>query len=146
MITVARSALVAHSAAAMFALVDDVASYPQFLPWCSQAEIEHQDAERTVATLHIAYRGIHQQFTTENIKQPGKSIQMRLLRGPFKSLEGEWQFVPLAEAAARVELRLEYQFANALLDRLIGPAFSHIANTFVDAFVQRAEALYGAQA
>ncbi len=146
MITVARSALVAHSAAQMFALVDDAESYPRFLPWCSGASVEHRDAERTVATLHISFHGIRQQFTTENIKQPGRTISMRLLRGPFKALKGEWQFDPLAEEAARVQLRLEYQFANALLDRVIGPAFTHITNTFVDAFVRRADEVYGPRA
>jgi ribosome-associated toxin RatA of RatAB toxin-antitoxin module len=141
MITVERSALVAHSAASMYALVDDIESYPRFLPWCSGAEVEQRDESRTVGTLRVDFKGVHQQFTTENVKTPGEAIEMRLLRGPFRSLEGRWRFVPLAPNASRVELHLAYQFANPLLGRMVGPVFNHIANTMVDAFVRRADAL-----
>ncbi len=145
MITVERSALVAHSAASMYALVEDIESYPRFLPWCSGAAVEHRDETRTVGTLRVDFKGVHQSFTTENLKTPGESIEMRLLRGPFRSLEGRWRFVPLTPEASRVELHLVYQFANPLLGRLVGPVFNHIANTLVDAFVRRADALHGAR-
>lgn len=142
MITVERSALVAHSAASMYALVEDIESYPRFLPWCSGAEVEHRDESRTVGTLRVDFKGVHQQFTTENVKTAGERIEMRLLRGPFRSLEGRWRFVALGPDASRVELHLAYQFANPLLGRLVGPVFNHIANTLVDAFVRRADALH----
>jgi ribosome-associated toxin RatA of RatAB toxin-antitoxin module len=142
MITVERSALVAHSAADMYRLVDDIESYPRFLPWCSGAEVEHRDAHRTVGTLRLDFRGVRQQFTTENTGTPGESIAMRLVRGPFRSLEGSWRFVALAPHASRVELRLAYQFGNPLLARLFGPVFDHVANTMVDAFVGRADAVH----
>jgi ribosome-associated toxin RatA of RatAB toxin-antitoxin module len=140
-ITVQRSALVAHGAAGMYTLVENIEAYPRFLPWCSGAEVERRDERLTIGTLHIDFRGVHQQFTTENLKQPDQSIRMRLLRGPFRSLEGEWRFVPLAPAASRVELELAYQFASPLLGRLVGPVFNQIANSMVDAFVRRADAL-----
>jgi ribosome-associated toxin RatA of RatAB toxin-antitoxin module len=141
MVVIERQALVSHAAANMYALVEDVESYPRFLPWCSAAEVAFRDAERTVATLHVEFRGVRQQFTTENRKQPGERIELALVRGPFRSLRGEWRFRALAEGACRVELSLVYQLANPVLDRLLGPAFGHIANTFVDAFVQRADAM-----
>lgn len=141
MITVERSALVGHRATDMFALVEDIESYPRFLPWCSGAAVEQRDAARIVGTLRIDFKGVHQQFTTENVMTPGEAIEMRLVRGPFRSLEGRWRFVPLAPEASRVELHLAYQFASPLLGRLVGPVFNHIANTLVDAFVRRADTL-----
>ena len=144
MVIVERQALVPHSAARMYALVEDVESYPRFLPWCSGAEVAFRDAERPVATLHVEYRGVRQQFTTENRKRPGEHIGLALVRGPFRSLRGEWRFVALAEDACRVELSLAYELGSPLLDRLLGPAFDHIANTFVDAFVRRADAVAAA--
>jgi ribosome-associated toxin RatA of RatAB toxin-antitoxin module len=145
MVTVERQALVPYSAARMYALVEDVESYPRFLPWCSGAAVEFRDALRTVATLHVEYRGVRQQFTTENRKRPGERIELGLVRGPFRSLRGEWRFAALAEDACRVELSLAYQLRSALLERLFGPAFDHIANTFVDAFVRQADAVAAAR-
>ncbi len=141
MVIVERQALVPYSAARMYALVEDIESYPLFLPWCSGVEVTFRDAARTVATLQVAFRGVRQAFTTENRKRPGESIELALLRGPFRSLGGEWRFRALTEDACRVELSLAYQLASPILDRLLGPAFDHIANTFVDAFVRRAEAI-----
>ena len=141
MISIHRSALVGHSATEMYRLVEEVEAYPRFLPWCSGAEVESRDDRRTVGTLHIDFKGVRQQFTTENLKTPDESIEMRLVRGPFRSLEGSWRFVPLAPDASRVELELRYEFASALLGRLVGPVFNHVANTMVDAFVRRADAV-----
>lgn len=141
MITVERSALVAHPAEAMFALVADIESYPRFLPWCSGATVEARESATLVGTLRIDFKGVRQQFTTENVMTAGEAIDMRLLRGPFRALEGRWRFVSLAPNASRVELKLAYQFANPLLGRLVGPVFNQIANTLVDAFVRRADAL-----
>ena len=141
MVIVERQALVPHSAASMYALVEDIESYPRFLPWCSGAEVELRFAERTVATLHVEFRGVRQAFTTENTMDPGRKIGLALLRGPFRCLHGEWRFKGLSEDACRVELSLAYQLANPVLDRLLGRVFGHIANSFVDAFVQRADAI-----
>ncbi len=142
MITVSRQALVAYGAAEMYELVEDVESYPQFLPWCSAAEIALREPERIVATLHVDFRGVRQTFTTANALRHGERISMQLVRGPFRHLQGEWRFVQLGEAGCRIEFGLAYQLASPVLERLAGPAFNHIANTFVDAFVRRADALH----
>jgi ribosome-associated toxin RatA of RatAB toxin-antitoxin module len=143
MVTVERSALVNYSAQILYALVADVDSYPQFLPWCSAAEADTSLPDVTVATLHVSYHGIRQQFTTRNVNQPEHQIEISLVSGPFRHLKGTWRFEALAPQASKVSLHLEYQLSNALLERVVGPVFNHIANTFVDAFVRRAEALYG---
>jgi ribosome-associated toxin RatA of RatAB toxin-antitoxin module len=142
MINVSRQALVAYGAAEMYELVEDVESYPVFLPWCRAVEIALREPERTIATLHVDFRGVRQAFTTENAQRHGERISMRLLRGPFRHLQGEWRFVQLGEAGCRIDFELAYQLASPMLERLAGPVFNHIANTFVDAFVRRADALH----
>lgn len=139
MVVVDRSAIVSHSAARLYDLVADVEAYPRFLPWCSGAEIIRRDGALAVVTLHITYRGLRQRFTTENLGTPGSSLSMSLVSGPFRRLKGEWRFEPLSEHASRVSLHLEYEIASRLLERMLGPAFRNIADTFVDAFVRRAE-------
>jgi ribosome-associated toxin RatA of RatAB toxin-antitoxin module len=140
---VERSALVAHGAATMYSLVENIESYPLFLPWCRATEVRLREPERTVATIHIDYRGVRQSFTTENAKEANASIAMRLVEGPFRKLEGLWQFHPLAADASKVELRLVYQLASPMLARLVGPVFEGIANSMVDAFVRRADMIHG---
>jgi ribosome-associated toxin RatA of RatAB toxin-antitoxin module len=141
-VTVERQAIVPYSAARMYALVEDVESYPLFLPWCSRTEVAERSAGRVVATIHVDFRGVKQAFTTENRLQPGERIEMALVRGPFRSLAGEWRFRALSAAGCRVELALAYQLASPLIARVAGPVFDHIANSFVDAFVRRADALH----
>ena len=142
MITVSRQALVGYGAAEMYELVADIESYPGFLPWCKAVEIGLREPDRTIATLHVDFRGVRQAFTTENAQRHGERIAMRLVRGPFRHLEGEWRFVQLGEAGCRVDFELAYQLAGPILQRLAGSVFDHIANTFVDAFVRRADALH----
>jgi ribosome-associated toxin RatA of RatAB toxin-antitoxin module len=143
MITLNRSALVGHEAEAMYRLVTDIEAYPLFLPWCRRATIHESRADYVRATLGIDFRGVRQEFTTENRNEPVQRVQMRLIDGPFKSLAGEWRFVPLAADACKVELDLAYEFASPLLERLVGPVFNHIANTLVDAFIRRADSAAG---
>ena len=143
MTVVNRSALVGHSAEKMYALVADVESYPQFLPWCDRAVVSVNEPGRTVATLHINVRGLKKEFTTENFNRADARIDMKLVSGPFRSLEGSWVFNALSENACKVELTLRYQFASALLEKIAGPAFRDIADTFVDAFVRRADEKFG---
>ena len=143
MVTLERSALVAHSADDLYALVEDVEAYPAFLPWCAGAEVDSRDGPRAVVTLHIRYRGLRQRFTTRNTFTPGKRIEMTLVDGPFRHLHGAWRFVPIRSAACRVELKLAYELASPLLARAMGPAFDQIVNSLVDAFVRRAESLDG---
>ena len=143
MAQVMKSVLVAQPAPRMFELVDAVEKYPEFLPWCGASECNYRDASVTRATLHINYRGIRQSFSTENLKSPPALMQIRLIEGPFRMLEGSWRFTDLAGIGCKVELSLHYEFSNRLLEKLIGPVFSYIANSMVDAFVKRAQSLYG---
>jgi ribosome-associated toxin RatA of RatAB toxin-antitoxin module len=142
MSSVTRSALVPFSAQRMFDLVESVEQYPQFLPWCSGTAVGHRDPEVTQATIHINYRGIKQSFSTENHKQPPERMTLQLVEGPFRMLDGEWRFTALSAEACRIDFRLTYEFSSALLDKLVGPVFGHIAGTMVDAFLKRADVVY----
>ena len=143
MAEITKSVLVEYSPEQMFSLVDAVERYPEFLPWCGGATVAHRDERRTLATILIRFRGLRHRFTTENFKEPGRLIRIKLVEGPFRSLDGEWTFVPLAGAGCRVELRLHYEFSGKVLERLVGGVFGYIADTMVDRFVRRAQAVYG---
>lgn len=142
MAQVKKTILINHSASKMYALVDDVKKYPEFLPWCGGVDLIKQDETSTIATLHIAYHGLHQKFTTENHKTYPNLMEIKLKDGPFKHLEGIWRFIELNEQACKIEFMLNYEFTNSFLEKIIAPVFSHIANTFVDEFVARADAIY----
>ncbi|MGZ8983525.1 MAG: type II toxin-antitoxin system RatA family toxin [Methylotenera sp.] len=144
MAKVQKTVLINHSASQMYALVDDVKKYPEFLPWCGGVDLIKQDEVSTIATLHIAYHGLHQKFTTENHKTYPNLMEIKLKDGPFKHLEGVWRFIELNEQACKVEFMLNYEFTNSILEKIIAPVFNHIANTFVDGFVARADAVYKA--
>ncbi|HLW11087.1 MAG TPA: type II toxin-antitoxin system RatA family toxin [Casimicrobiaceae bacterium] len=141
---VTKSVLVPYSAAQMFELVDHVELYPQFLPWCGGTRVLAHDANRKTARIDIDYHGVRAHFTTDNMNHPPDSIVVTLKDGPFRRLHGEWRFKALGEHGCKVEFDLAYEFATHLLDKVIGPVFSHIANTFIDAFVKRAERVYAA--
>ena len=143
MSVVHKSVLLGYSVEQMFALVDAVDDYPLFLPWCSGVTVRGRDIERLVATLQINYHGVRQSFTTENTNLAPVSMKMRLVDGPFKMLDGTWTFKPLRDNACKVEFDLKYEFSSRLLEQLIGPVFSMIANSFVDSFCKRADVVYG---
>lgn len=143
MAVVEKTVLIEHSARQMFELVDRCEDYPQFLPWCSQTELKFRDDSKTVATLHINYHSVKSCFTTENDKEIPARMNILLVDGPFRRLEGAWHFRALAENACKIEFRLHYEFSSKVFEKVIGPVFSHIANTFVDAFVRRADQVYG---
>jgi ribosome-associated toxin RatA of RatAB toxin-antitoxin module len=142
---IVRSAIVEHGAAKMFALVDDIDSYPRFLPWCVDARVEWVDGRKR-ATLTAGLRGIRQSFTTLNENRPDAAIDMRLVEGPFRHFAAAWRFTPLAERACQIEFRLAYEFASRALGVLLEPLFDEIADTMVDAFTRRADELYGRDA
>jgi ribosome-associated toxin RatA of RatAB toxin-antitoxin module len=130
----------------MFALVTGVAQYPQFLPWCDQAQVLSLEGDVMTAEVGIAFGGIHQKFTTQNTHVPGRAVQMQLVKGPFSNLDGTWRFTPVGDGsqrACRVDLELHYGFSNMALSALVGPVFDRIAGSLVDAFVKRAEQVYG---
>ncbi len=143
MAVVQKSVLLPFSADQMFALVDAIEDYPKFLPWCGSAEIRERDGDKVIATLTINYHGVRQSFSTANINTPPTAISMSLLEGPFKQLNGQWRFKPLRTDACKIEFELHYEFSSKLLEKVIGPVFNMIANSFVDAFCQRAEVVYG---
>ena len=144
--TVSKSVLIWYSPEEMFSLVVGVEQYPQFLPWCDRARVLEQDSTGMVAEVGIAFSGIRQSFVTRNTHEAGRRVQMHLVRGPFSKLEGDWHFLPVGDGmqrACRVELVLRYGFDNAALAALVGPVFDRIAKSLVEAFVKRAEQVYG---
>lgn len=143
MTTIKKSALLPYSAAQMYALVDDIESYPKFLPWCKDARVFSRSAAEVQAEIYIAYGALNKSFSTTNRLQQGKIIEMRLADGPFQQLEGFWSFVELNNSGCKISLELDFKFSNKLIELMIGPAFNYIGNTLVDAFCQRAKQVYG---
>lgn len=143
MTAIHRSALVPYSTDEMFALVADIPSYPQFLPWCGGARIVSANEDEVIAAIDIAYSGVHKTFTTRNLLQPGKMMELQLLEGPFSRLQGFWRFTPLEERACRISLDLEFEISNKLLGAVLGRVFASIAGEMVDGFHRRAQQLYG---
>jgi ribosome-associated toxin RatA of RatAB toxin-antitoxin module len=144
--TVHKSVLIWYSAAEMFALVTDVASYPQFLPWCDQAAVVEEDADGMTAKVGISFAGLSQSFTTRNTHVKDRKVSLKLVDGPFSKLDGHWDFTPLGDGsqrACKVNFSLRYDFDNAALAALVGPVFDKIAGSMVDAFVKRATQVYG---
>jgi len=142
MAEVRKSILIEYSVEQMFHLVDQVEDYPLFLPWCGGTELIYRDETKTAAALHIAYHGIKADFSTENDKEAPHSMNIKLRHGPFKHFSGGWRFKPLGDTACKVEFQLRYEFSSKLLEKVLGPVFNHIANTFVDSFVKRAAQVY----
>lgn len=140
---VRKTALVPYSAARMFDLVYDVASYPKFLPWCESARVLSETEDRICGQISVHRLGIRQTFSTCNRFERNRLMYIDLLDGPFRKLTGAWRFTPLSEEASKVELELEFEFSGSLIDKAFGGVFNQIANTLVDAFCRRAEELYG---
>jgi ribosome-associated toxin RatA of RatAB toxin-antitoxin module len=145
MAKVVKTVLVPYSAAEMFELVDRVEEYPKFLPWCGSTELHRRDETVTEATLEISYLHVKQKFTTENNKRIPEEMGIHLKNGPFRKLEGSWHFRRLADTACKIEFELQYEFASHLLEKVLGPVFGMVTNSLVDAFVVRAETIYGAR-
>lgn len=134
-----RSALVGQPASHLFDLIEAAEHYPAFLPWCAEARIVSRDDALVSADLRLRYGGVDFEVRTRNPKRRPEYMAIHLVHGPFRRFEGEWRLTPLAVDGCRVEFRLDYEFDNALLTRVAGPMFRHIADTMVDAFVQRSE-------
>lgn len=141
-----KSVLIWYSAEEMFGLVTDVAKYPEFLPWCDHASVLAPEPDGMKAEIGIAFAGIHQTFTTRNTHVAGREVRMKLVDGPFSNLDGRWKFTPLGQPgqrACKVDLEMHYSFKNVALATMVGPVFDKIAGNLVDAFVKRAEHMYG---
>ena len=138
-----RNALLPYSAAQMYALVDDIRAYPEFLPWCTAAEVLGEDADEIRAAVELSKGAVRKRFSTINYRQPGKMIEMRLLEGPFKHLSGFWRFEALSESACKVSIDMEFEFSNKLVAVAFGPIFQHVVGSLMDAFMKRAKVVYG---
>jgi len=141
-----KSDLIWYIPQEMFALVTDVPRYPEFLPWCDRSAVLVEDADGMTAEVGIAFGGIHQSFTTRNTHHAPDSVDVKLIKGPFSQLDGQWRFSPVGDGtqrACKIDLTLNYGFSSATLSALVGPVFDKIAATLVDAFVKRAEQVYG---
>lgn len=144
--TVKKSVLIWFSPQEMYGLVTDVPSYPQFLPWCDHAKILEEDAQGMLAEVGMSIGGLHQSFTTRNTHTHGRSVGMQLVKGPFSRLDGQWDFLVVGDGtqrACKVELTLNYGFSSNMLAKLVGPVFDKIAANMVEAFVTRAQQVYG---
>lgn len=141
--TVKRSVLVPYSAAQMFDLVAAVDKYPEFMPWCGGAQILEQDGTGMVASVTISFAKLTQSFTTRNTHDYPHKIQLQLVDGPFSALQGTWEFIALDDTACKVVFTLDYDFSSKALSLLVGPIFNKIANSFIDSFTERAQAMYG---
>jgi ribosome-associated toxin RatA of RatAB toxin-antitoxin module len=148
---VKKSVLLWYSAHEMYTLVTAIEDYPRFLPWCEKVDILQREASGRTARLHLAYAGVRHAFTTRNTDTPDQAVHIGLVDGPFSLLDGTWRFQPLQQPseaeskACKIDFELRYAFSNGALEALISPVFDRIANTFVDAFVRRAEQVYGAR-
>lgn len=141
-----KSVLIWYSPEEMFALVADVAHYPEFLPWCSHTKVLEHDESGMTAEVGMSMGALHKSFVTRNVHEGKHKISMRLVKGPFSRLEGHWIFHPVGDGsqrACKVELQLDYGFDSTAIAALIGPIFDRIANSMVDAFIKRAEKVYG---
>lgn len=143
--TLKRNAIVPYTQRQMFELVNDIGGYPRFLPWCQGSEILSRSETEVVAKLDVSWNGMHRNLTTRNQLYPYNKMEMTLIDGPLKRLDGHWEFMALNEEACKIILDLEFEFTGAFIDRLFQPIFQHIANTFVEAFCKRAVELYGGE-
>ena len=139
---ITKSALVPYSAEQMFRLVDDIEHYHEFLPWCKNSHVIERKSATVEARLDISLSGISKSFTTINTLTQGETIVMELVEGPFKFLKGAWLFETLGEEGSKVSLDLSFEFSSKIMGMTFGPAFSKIASTLVDAFIQRAKQEY----
>lgn len=142
--SIERSVLVPYSAAQMFDLVAGVEKYPEFMPWCGGSEVAERDESGMKASVTISLAGLRQTFTTQNKHTYPSLIELELIDGPFSALHGRWEFVALSEEACKVVFTLRYEFSSRALEKLVGPVFNRIANSFIDSFSKRADVCYGA--
>ena len=140
---ISRSALVNYSAGQMYQLANDLLSYPQFLPGCVSSRILELTEDTMTASIDVSKVGIRKTFTTRNKMVKDKVIDMKLVDGPFKVLQGGWLFTPLTEDACRIEFNLEFEFSSRLVEIAFGRIFQDLAVNMVQAFTKRAKEIYG---
>ncbi len=144
-----KSVLLWYSAPEMYALVTGVEAYPKFLPWCDGADVLERREDGLTARLSLSFAGVRTHFTTRNTHYDNTRVRVELVDGPFSHLDGDWQFKPLQRPgsdvanACKVQFELRYAFSSSALEAVLSPVFDKVAQTFVDRFVERAEAVYG---
>jgi len=144
MTTITRSSLVLYTPDQMFDLVNDVEAYPSFLPWCRDSKIISKTDDEISASLELAKGGVHHVFSTQNKLVHGQSIDIKLIDGPFQHLEGHWQFGMIGDnQGCRIQLDMDFEFSNRLISMALGPIFTQISGSLVDAFCKRAQEIYG---
>ncbi|AXF63643.1 type II toxin-antitoxin system RatA family toxin [Leclercia sp. W17] len=141
---ISRTALVPYSVEQMYQLVNDVQSYPQFIPGCTGSRVLESGPTQMTAAVDVSKAGISKTFTTRNTLTNNQSILMHLVDGPFKKLMGGWKFVPLSADACRIEFHLDFEFTNALIELAFGRIFKELAANMVQAFTVRAKEVYSA--
>lgn len=142
---VSRSALVPYTAREMFGLVDDVESYPQFLPWCNDAEVHNRTENTVEATLELHKGSVSNHFTTLNTRHEFDKIDLALIGGPFRHLSGGWRFTELGDGGCKVALELEFEFESMFIDMIFGAFFEETCSSLVDSFTKRAQDVFGAR-
>ncbi len=142
MLKINKSVIIEYTPQQMFELVSDVENYSNCLPWCTRSEIRNHNGNQITGAVYLEYLKIKLYFVTANTQSPYSTIQMQLVEGPFKHLAGLWQFTPLGDHGCRIDFNLEYTFSNILLEKLIGPVFSHISKNIVDCFIKEARRKY----
>jgi len=140
--TIERSALVPHSPEQMFALVQDIERYPEFVPWVTRATVLSRSATEIIGRLEMERAGLRETFTTRNLLEPPRRMDLKLIDGPFKVLEGRWSFEPIADRGTSIALVMRFEFANPLTSMLLSRTFEKSCNQLVDAFVARARSAY----
>lgn len=143
MSSVSKSAVVPYTAEQMYNLVNDIDAYPEFLPWCTAAVVHSRAVDRLTASVSLATGKLKQTFTTENRMQPGQRIEVTLISGPFKYLQGYWIFENTGNKLCRIELKMDFEFKNTLLKLTLGAVFNQFMNSLVGAFITRAKQVYG---
>jgi len=138
-----RSALVTFSPEQMFDLVIEVERYPEFLPWVAGAQLHERSANDLLATMEMQRGGVRERFTTRNSFDRPAYMDMRLVSGPFRTLDGRWTFTPIGDAGTRVDLEMRFEFANPVVSMLFGKSFENSCNALIDAFIARARHLHG---
>jgi len=142
-IEIRRSALVKHSPAQMFDLVNEVEAYPKRFSWCAGAEVLERNGNVLVARLDLKFAGLHQSFTTRNTIDPPRRLRMDLVDGPFRSLEGVWDFIALGDAGCKVAFALDFDYAGRLGGGALKLGFQGLAGRMVDDFCREAERIHG---
>ncbi len=144
MTTITRNSLVTYTPQEMYDLVNDIEAYPTFLPWCRDSKIISKTDDVICASLDLAKGGIHHVFSTRNKLDPGKSIDIELIDGPFRHLEGHWEFGMIGDnQGCRIQLDMDFEFSNRIIDIALGPIFTQISGSLVEAFCKRAHEIHG---